>query len=462
MIQFPVRDPDAAYVDTMLWLPKRHVSVSSITNALELWKVEKRTRKVVRLWRQTADHLVVPRAFISKSAYGAYSFPFIDLRPTSFEPVSLRFREEFSYRSARQEEAFRAFLSEEGGTFELGTGRGKTVAAHVKMLDRGGPSIVIVPNGSVLGVWKESLLHFLELEEKDIGIIKQERLEWEKPVVLAMINTLALRAKNGDLPEGFGRRFRLAVFDEVHHLAAPLFVETAPLFVGERNGLSATADRSDGTEWVYQAHLGPVFFSDTAVDLPPAGHFWESRVASLSDKERKEVTVRGELHLGLLFGHLATRADFLDERALLLRRLLARGKKVIALSQSTDVLRALHARFPGSALIIGEVDYEERPELLYRSRLAFVSTQLGVESINDVALDAMVTLTPFSSSVWLRQSVGRVSRLNPNDPKKSPEYHVLMDPSIPEVMGTCHAMRSFFRTKKYKSQLHETRELDHG
>jgi hypothetical protein len=53
-----------------------------------------------------------------------------------------------------------------------------------------------------------------------------------------------------------------AVVHNCHHLSAPYFCITATMFTGQRLGLTATAKREDGTEVIYNYHLGEIFHKD--------------------------------------------------------------------------------------------------------------------------------------------------------------------------------------------------------
>jgi len=48
--------------------------------------------------------------------------------------------------------------------------------------------------------------------------------------------------------------------------------------------------------------------------------------------------------------------------------------------------------------------------------LAFAIAKLGIECLNDSALDALFILTPFSSPNDLQQLLGRIQRLHPGKP----------------------------------------------
>jgi superfamily II DNA or RNA helicase len=457
------RHPDVAYVDASLWLPKRHIHVEAIQNALEFFDVTRTGPKKYRMWRETRDHLTCPREFVPRQNYGKYPFPFVIDRPTEFEKTGLAFRRPFEYRDSRQEKSYQALRQADGGVFNCGAGRGKTVMITKKMIDVGGPALVITHLAGLVDQWRRSLLWFTNLSDSDIGIIKEDRFEWDRPVVLAMIQTLSRRAVSGDLPAGFSRRFALTDYDECHHLAAPFFLPTASLCEGERIGTTATDLRSDGLEFMYHYHIGAAFYRDKEIDCPPTGYFHSTRVeASKEELERAQERFKDDLgrwdkrvSISKLRGVLAENPEFIRSRELLLRELLSRGRKIIALSHSKKLLRILHERFSGSVCITQEVEYQERLPLMRQSQLCLIVAQLGTEALDDVRLDAGVALYPFSSEVWLEQFVGRIGRLNLDDPEKKAEFHILEDEKIEDFANACQKMRKWFRKQQYPFFLRE-------
>ena len=48
---------------------------------------------------------------------------------------------------------------------------------------------------------KERILEFTSLTEEDIGIYQGDKEDWEKPVCIAMLKTLAIRNRDYALPE---------------------------------------------------------------------------------------------------------------------------------------------------------------------------------------------------------------------------------------------------------------------
>lgn len=119
-----------------------------------------------------------------------------------------------------------------------------TKLALKKIAQKKVPTLIIVPDGGILSQWVEAIegskdtpvgLRF----KGSIGFVAEGKFDWEEhPIVIALISTLALKIRDGKVPEEFFRRFGLVIYDEVHRLGAPVFSLTATPFYGDRIGLS--------------------------------------------------------------------------------------------------------------------------------------------------------------------------------------------------------------------------------
>ena len=122
------------------------------------------------------------------------------------------------------------------GVVVLPTGSGKTHVA-MKAISMVSPAIVIVPTLDLLAQWKERLDEEFGI---DTGVYSGEEHRLG-PVTVATYDTAYIRAP------GLGNRFRLVVFDEVHHLPSPGYLSIAEMFAcPARLGLTATYEREDG------------------------------------------------------------------------------------------------------------------------------------------------------------------------------------------------------------------------
>lgn len=344
-MQIVRRNPLLGFLDTMLWCPKGAINAEAIKRALT-FEIEDRGNSptVLRLWAETADHLLVPREFWR---YSERLFEVVDCRPQRYRTVNFVSTIKLDHKreggrliptgETVQQAALAAMLAARGGILQLSCGRGKTVIAIEAIARLGMPAIIIVDNTTLLEQWREELNTWLP--GVPIGTMEGGISDWNQPIVLATYQTLALHA--ADLPEEFRRRFGVVIWDEGHHIGAPTFAKTADMFYGRRYALTATPRRADGMHIIYDMHIGPVFYKDLTQELRPRIQFmWTGFNIDLND----EATVRsthsrsGELHLGMLarhFGGLRPRLQYIVD---LIRRLQREGRKTLVLSSSIDEL----------------------------------------------------------------------------------------------------------------------------
>jgi superfamily II DNA or RNA helicase len=439
------RDPDKAYISNNLWLPKRLIPLEAIKAGLQYWDVEKGSSVLRMLWTETQDHLICPREFIKPDQYPQFSFPFVDITPRRFPKAHFFVKNE--PRDDEQRAANVAFSTARSGILNLACGKGKTFLALKQAELLGVPLLVVVHNTFLMNQWvSEAIPNHVELRpNQKVGIIQGDKFEWDRPIVVAMMHTLAARIQAGEVPPEVWNHFGMVVFDEVHHLSAPLFVTTAPLIHGLRYGLTATDKRGDGTDFIYKMHIGDIFYTDLRQKIIPRIYFQYTPIfLNLDCDEVKDKN--GEFHLGKLRSHMGSLPESNAFRAKCLQMALDEGRKVLAVSHSKDQLILLHEMFPGSGLIIQETPQEERSTIVRKSALTFAIANLGFEGLDDDSIDTLHVLLPFGSSNTppndLQQVIGRAQREKKG--KGTPVVVIYDDVNIKPFHQTCMTMRKQF------------------
>ena len=455
------KEPDKAYISDRLWLPKKFVRPEPVRSALEFKTFERTTndegrpvsRQVtLKLWEESAHHIICPREFLPPSQYPKYKFPFVDLRP-EFQHVE--FKDLVQCRDAEQEKAWAALSKAENGILNLACGRGKTRLALKKIAQAGVPTLVVVPDSGILEQWRESIYGdpatgvtpSLEFDG-ELGIIQGPVFNWARPLTLALITTLALRAKAGNIPEELKHFMGLVVFDETHLLGAPVFSLCAPLFYGNRIGLTATVERDDGMDPIFRYHLGEPFYSDLTQDLIPKIYFQQTP-ARINYEIAKNA--EGITNISLLRVELGRNLEANTYRYWHVKQALDAGRKILCLSHSKDQLKLFHAMFPGSAILVQETDRSRRMEILRESQACFAIAKLGSQGVDDDQLDTLFWLTPFRSRVSLQQSMGRIQRRRLG--KKEPLVTFFEDWLAPPLKNLCSAIKSRLREWEYKFEM---------
>jgi superfamily II DNA or RNA helicase len=404
----------------------------------------------IRLWDENKHHLIVPRDFIPEEQYNNFDFEFVDLRPTKFEQVDIE--DLIELRNEEQDEAFIHLKHNYRGTLNLACGKGKTVLALKLAATLKIPTMIVVNTTYLLEQWREEIERHLNVS--GVGIIQGDNVDWEdRPIVIAMLHTLSQRRE--EWPISFRRRFGLVFYDEGHHMSAPVFVRSADLFFGRRYSLTATAERTDGLEMVYQYHLGRVIHSNLEQDLIPTTVFhrlkWEfpeNHTVQIQDSNGDVNLSRVRTYLG----RLDWRNELIYED--LLGDLLD-GRRVLVLSHSVKHVDRLAEKFDGCTshqvgIITGATPQEDRTSILRENNPIMGTFQLAREGLNKPELDTLYVVTPFSNRNDLQQAWGRIQRLH--DDKKEPLVRIYEDLALESCSRAGRILRGFLKEMEYPAK----------
>jgi superfamily II DNA or RNA helicase len=122
------------------------------------------------------------------------------------------------------------------GVVVLPTAAGKTYIAlkAIGMLKT--QTLIVVPTLDLVDQWRRRVAEYLNVEAGAVGGGENK----VKMVTVSTYDSAYLQA------EVLGNRFMLIVFDEVHHLASPSYMQIAEMYIAPyRMGLTATYERGD-------------------------------------------------------------------------------------------------------------------------------------------------------------------------------------------------------------------------
>ncbi len=345
------RNPDLGYLDTNLWVPKKLLNVEGVKRALEFELNDRESIRVLRLWEEAEHHLIVPRAFWKP---GELAFDCIDCRPTHYARTGIESKIKLDHKPVGgvlkptgdtvQADAMEALLASTGGILQLACGKGKSVEALYLAYKLQVPTLILVDNTHLLKQWQAEIALHLKVPG-GVGLIQGQSRDWKHGIVMATYHSVANWSET--MPEEVRRWFGLIVWDEGHHVSAPTFSKSAPLFYGYRLALTATPYRSDGMHVICQHHIGDVIFKDLIQKSPPKIYFkWTGFELDLEDKKtlHEICDKNGEVHLGKLAGHFGASRRRLNTVVIPeVKTLVDAGHKVIVLSNSVDEVINLHA-----------------------------------------------------------------------------------------------------------------------
>ena len=143
-----------------------------------------------------------------------------------------------------------------GGILSLSTGFGKTVTALSILPILKKKTIIVVNKVQLMKQWEAEIKKFLPTAK--IGFLQgSKNIQLEGDIIITMLQSLS----RIDYPLEFFSDFGCVIFDEIHNTGSKLFSKVYKgLCCKYTIGLSATPNRSDGCEYLFEWHIGPVVY----------------------------------------------------------------------------------------------------------------------------------------------------------------------------------------------------------
>ena len=205
------------------------------------------------IYRESQKKFYIPRYF------GEQTFGIPDeIRITEPKKINIEFNGELREYQNKIISEYMNSIKNGGGLLEIPCGRGKTVMALKIASLLGLKTLVIVHKSFLADQWTERIEQFLP--NAKIGRIQGQIIDIEdKDIVIGMLQSLSMK----DYPYSLFEDFGLTIVDEVHHIAAEVFVRSLFQIVTKYVlGLSATMQRKDGLTKVFKMFLGEVIYKE--------------------------------------------------------------------------------------------------------------------------------------------------------------------------------------------------------
>lgn len=293
----------------------------------------------------------------------------------------------------------------------LATGLGKTVVFSELLRRRGGPALVLAHRDELVRQAAEKIRSVWP--EVDPGIVKGEEDEFEKPVVVASVQSLTAKRLRRWSPD----RFATVVVDEAHHATAPSYRRILDYLSPElRLGVTATPFRGDKT--TLEGVFDRVVYSFGIKDGLREGFLSDIRAfRMMSETSLDAVETRaGDFAPGALEETLDT--DDRNRAIVRAYREKSPGKRAVVFAAGVAHARALAEEFARegfpSGAIDGSMDLRDRQGILDRLKSGeiLVVTNCGVltEGFDCPAIETVILARPTKSLVLFTQMVGRGTR----------------------------------------------------
>jgi superfamily II DNA or RNA helicase len=184
-------------------------------------------------------------------------------------------------RSYQESAISRWRRNENRGVLVLPTAAGKTYIAlkAVELLRT--QTLIVVPTLDLIDQWRSRIAECLGVESGAFGGGENS----VRMITVATYDSAYLQAAF------LGNRFRLIVFDEVHHLASPSYMQIAEMYTAPyRMGLTATYERIDERHRLLPRLIGDIVFTVKVDELAGkhlAPYAYEKKYVELAPEEQE-------------------------------------------------------------------------------------------------------------------------------------------------------------------------------
>ena len=238
---------------------------------------------------ETPDKIFLPRLFWKN--FPSKHVQIFDNPNNQFEPIPTFFRFTGKLRE-KQIPIVNTILDiyqkkkSVNGIVKAFPGIGKTVLSTYVAAKMGIKTCIIVDNTSLMDQWIQAFYEFTDLKENEIGIIRQKLFAVDRPICIAMVQTLLSKIKT-DMHKNFkvmdDAKFGLVIYDEIHNTSsAPKFAKASLLFRTKNIiGLSATPFQTGTAEILMNNTVGEIIYETKEYDLKPTYnlHYYDSKLA---------------------------------------------------------------------------------------------------------------------------------------------------------------------------------------
>ena len=327
------------------------------------------------------------------------------------------------------------------GVLVLPTAAGKTYVALKAISQLKTQTLVIVPTLDLIDQWQKRVLDHLGMEAGAVGGGRNT----VKMITVSTYDSAYIQAEN------LGNRFMFIVFDEVHHLASPSYMQIAEMYIAPyRMGLTATYERSDERHSLLPVLVGDPVYTVSVEDLAGkhlSPYSYEKMYVELTTEEQKDYETEIEVFRSYLKEKrivlrspedfqkfiMSTGRDRRAREALLSRNravkialnseaklcLLAeqletyKNKKTLIFTLHNDLVYTISRRFLIPAITY-QTPKEERKEILESFRKgeyrAIVTSQVLDEGVDVPDASAGYILSGTGSTREYIQRLGRILR----------------------------------------------------
>jgi superfamily II DNA or RNA helicase len=330
-------------------------------------------------------------------------------------------------------------------------GWGKTFAALNIALRIRKRFLIVVDKEFLMNQWKSEISNFIEGAR--VGILQANKVECDAEkydVTICMIQTLCKR----EFPDGFFDQYGFTIFDECHHLGASYFSKALKIIQTKYMlGLSATPDRPDGLEKVFEYFLGDYVYKQT--QRAPDKEAVVKAVWFTSDANEYTNTPtnwKGEVVSATLLNQIAAYEPRNEKILSIIDEYVKdKNRNLLVISERISQLEWLESKMKESnrgynyGYYIGGMKQTKLDDNAEKCQILLATYQMVSEAFSVKKLNTIILCTPRKR---VEQSTGRIFRERIDERKVAPHIIDIID-SHDCYMRRWNVRRTFYKDCQY-------------
>ncbi len=356
------------------------------------------------------------------------------------------------------------------GIVKARPGIGKTVMAVYIAAKLGLKTCIVVDNSNLMEQWILAIYKFTDLTENDIGIIKQKLTVTNKPVTVAMCQSLLSKLK-GNIRSAFEfvdeSRFGLVFYDEVHSTSASENYAKASLLFRTRNviGLSATPFQTGAQEILMKNTIGEIIYETNEYELKPRYFlvFYDSGLGNKEttpgNKDYSKMLMRSGdfIRRKAMYNKIIPQSEkYLQLISTYTRNLVSNDHTVIIICFTKKQVQIISERLTAIGVVNRRYYGEERELDRETDRVLVVTYSFCGKGFDFTRLSALIYATPLAGKKSIIQTTGRI--LRDYEGKRQPVVVDLVDMAFPFISLRDVKIKKPIIEKEFQIPVEEHRE----
>ncbi len=309
------------------------------------------------------------------------------------------------------------------GIFQAYPSFGKTVTAAYLSSKFKQKTLIILDNTKLVEQWIDSYTKFTNLTVDDIGIFQGTKCQLDKPVIIAMVQTLLSKVKNS--VEEFYIKIRdaginLVFYDEVHATSsAPGFCRST-ILLNTRNiiGLTATPYVQNVNKILLKNTIGDTLLSVKDYDSTPSIVLVKYD-SGLTKKHGYRMSYSTDFIKKLAYFNsiIYDNPIYLENISKAVKKCIEEDRRILILTSTEKQVQTITANLINKGIDAKPFYSKQRVIDQEVDKILVATTKYASKGFDYAQLSALILACPLQGKISLIQSIGRILRKHDDKPK---------------------------------------------